>query len=215
MFEIISTALIMGFSTGLSCMAFCVPLIVPYSGSAPKPGWLNGLTSAASFSFGRLISYTTLLLAISLLKSFLPDNTLTEAIATLVTGLIAIFSALVVFEILNWPTGIGKSFCQIVSGSKPPFYMGMLAGFRPCPPLIAALAFILTLTTLTRMGAYLVTFWVATSIPILLIGAAGGGAASILGQKIGLARIRRISGIALVVVGFILVLQAIALFLEL
>ncbi len=211
MLELISAALVMGFGTGFSCMAFCVPLVVPYSGSIPEPNWKRGLLSATLFSFGRLVSYSCLLVVMALVKSFLPDNNLTEALATLITGLIALTSALVTLRIINWSSGFGRLFCNTASGANPPFFMGLLTGFRPCPPLLAALAYVLTLDTLLQMGLFLTVFWMTTSLPILSIGAASGGAAAMLRQKLGEARIRRISGIALGVVGVVFILQAIGM----
>lgn len=202
----------MGFNTGLSCLAFCVPIILPYSASVQKPNWFSGLTLAAFFSVGRLISYAALLLIFVFLKSFLPNNILTEALVTLITGAIVILSALATFGILNWSSGVGSHFCRMVSGSKTPFYLGILMGFRPCPALISALAFTLTLTTPIKMSMFLVSFWLATSVLVLFLGSAGGGLAYFFGQRISLTRVRRISGIAMMVIGLVLVLQAIGLF---
>jgi len=85
-------------------------------------------------------------------------------------------------------------------------------GFRPCPALIAALTFTLTLTTPIKMSMFLVSFWLATSVLVLFLGSAGGGLAYFFGQRISLTRVRRISGIAMMVIGLVLVLQAIGLF---
>jgi hypothetical protein len=83
---------------------------------------------------------------------------------------------------------------------------------RPCGPLVAALAFVLTLPGIASMGLFLLFFWLASSLLMLGVGAAGGGLGAILSHQIGLDRTRRIASLTMVVIGLLFVLQAIGLF---
>ena len=162
-------------------------------------------------SLGRLISYSGLLLVFAVLKFALPRGAFTTGIATMLSGVIAILGALGAFGVLNWATDIGKIFCRMVSDKKPPFYLGLLTGMRPCAPLIAALTFALTLSGFNEMSPFIVSFWLASSVLILILASATGGLASKFGQRIGIMRLRRIGGITLMVVGLVLVVQSITL----
>jgi hypothetical protein len=74
------------------------------------------------------------------------------------------------------------------------------------------MAFVLTLPNITKMGVFMLSFWLASSAILLIIGGIGGGVMAVLGKRIGIDRIRRISAMAMAVVGVVLLLQAIGYF---
>jgi sulfite exporter TauE/SafE len=201
----------MGFGASLGCLATCVPVLVPYTATAEKPSIRSGLVSALLFSIGRLIAYTGLLSVFVAVKEIIPISTTGVAVATLVSGIILVLSGLAAFGIFNRPSILSRTLCQHMSSVRSPLYLGILAGIRPCGPLLAAMTFMLTLPNIAEMSIFVIFFWLVSSFLLLAIGAAGGGLALILSRRIGVDRIRRIAGVAMVVIGLFLVAQAIGL----
>jgi len=209
MFEVVSTALVMGLSASVYCLSSCVPVLFPYTGTVSKPSFFSGFSLALLFSAGRLIAYVGLLSAFILLKQFVGLSTIVVAIATLISGLLLLLSALAVFGVFNRPSPLDRVLCRYVVGTKSPLYLGLLTGIRPCGPLLAAIAFVLTLSSIANMGAFILFFWLASSVTLFIITGIGGGIMAILSQRIGIDRIRRIAAIAMAVIAVFLVLQSI------
>jgi len=67
----ITTALVMGFSASLSCMAWCVPVIVPYTGAGEKSSLKSGFITSLLFTIGRLFSYAGLLAVFLAMKAII------------------------------------------------------------------------------------------------------------------------------------------------
>jgi sulfite exporter TauE/SafE len=134
-----------------------------------------------------------------------------EAAATLVSGAILIVSGLVSLGVFRWNSALSRVLCRHISTTRSPLYLGVLTGIRPCGPLLAALAFVLTLPGAGSMGLFLFFFWLASSVLLLGIGAAGGGLGAILSHRIGLDRTRRIAALTIVVIGLLFTLQGIGL----
>jgi sulfite exporter TauE/SafE len=64
-----------------------------------------------------------------------------------------------------------------------------------------------TLSGIAEVLLFMLSFWLASSVLIFLIGPISGGLAAAVGKKISIQRVRRISGVALVVVGLFLIVQ--------
>ena len=98
-----------------------------------------------------------------------------------------------------------------MTGDKSPLYLGMLTGLRPCGPLLAAITLALALPTIGEISAFILFFWLASSVVVLTLGAAGGQLARVAGGRLGIERLRQIVGIAMVVIGIFLLLQVASL----
>ena len=212
MIAAISAGLVMGFGASLTCMANCVPILVPVAASAEYPSIKKGIGSGALFSLGRLLSLVVLLAIFITIKEIATPGNSIIAIATLASGLILMVSSLSVLGVLNMVAS-SRLLCRYVSTKRSPLYLGILTGIRPCGPLLAALAYILALPKVVEMGVFLLFFWLASSLLIIAAGAISSGMAQVLGKGSGSNRIRRIFAIAMFVIGLILVLQAIGLLL--
>ena len=187
-------------------------MLAPYALSgANKPSVLSGLYSAGLFSLGRLIAYAGLLLVFIAIEEMVSISPALMAAAAVISGVILMLSGLAALGVFNKPSALGRILCRQMSGARSLLYLGILAGLRPCGPLLAALAFMLTLPGAVDMGVFMLVFWLASSILLLAVGVAGGGLASILGRSIGIDRIKRIAGIAMIVIGLFLLLQGIGL----
>ena len=211
MIAAVSSGLVMGFSAGIGCMATCVPMIIPYTATAENPSMLRGAGSTALFSIGRLIACAGLLAVFIAVRESLTLSQGVIAAATMISGLILTGSGLTVLGVFRRSAGLGRIVCHQMSGARSPLYLGILAGIKPCGPLMAAMAFMLTLPGVGEMSIFLLFFWLASSILLIVVGAAGGGLSIALGKYIGIERIRRIAGIAMLIIGLFLLLQGVGL----
>jgi sulfite exporter TauE/SafE len=214
MSTIIVSGLVMGFGASLGCLVSCVPVLLPYTAAAAQPSARSGLTSSILFSLGRLAAYTGLLVVLIALREIIDISIKVEAAATLVSGAILIISGLVSLGIFRWNSVLNRVLCRYISTTRSPLYLGILTGIRPCGPLLAALAFVLTLPSAANMSLFLFFFWLASSVLMLGIGVAGGSLGTVLSHQIGLDRTRRIAGLTMVVIGIFFTLQAIGLLIQ-
>jgi uncharacterized protein len=212
MSTVILSGLVMGFGASLGCLASCVPILIPYTAVAIRPSMWNGLLSSVLFSMGRLVAYAGLLLVLIALREAFTISLLVEAVAILASGIILIVSGLASLGAFNWNMALSHVLCRHISTTRSPLYLGVLTGVRPCGPLVAALAFVLTLPGVASMGLFLLFFWLASSFLMLGVGAAGGGLGAILKKQIGLDRTQRIAGLTMVFIGLLFLLQAVGLF---
>ncbi|OPX91604.1 MAG: hypothetical protein A4E53_00680 [Pelotomaculum sp. PtaB.Bin104] len=203
----ITTALVMGFSASLSCMAWCVPVIVPYTGAGEKSSLKSGFITSLLFSIGRLFSYAGLLAIFLAMKAIFTLSPVITLVAGLTSGIIMILSGLASMGILPWNNRIGRLVCRQAAGNRSPFYLGLLTGLRPCGPLLAAIAFAITLSETAYIAAFILFFWIASSLLVLVLGAAGGQVFSFIGGRIGSQRLHNIVGTAMVIIGLFLILQ--------
>jgi uncharacterized protein len=212
MLALISSALVMGLSASTYCLASCVPVLVPYAGTVGKPSLLSGFSLALLFSLGRLIAYGCLLAAFIALKEFVGVSNIVVSSARLVSGMLLILSALITFGALSRLKMLEHILCSYVAGGRSPLYLGIMTGIKPCGPLLAAIAFVLTLPSIGRMSVFMLAFWLASSVVLVSIGGFGGGVMSLVSKRIGAERMRRIAAIAMAFIGLVLILQAVGSF---
>jgi sulfite exporter TauE/SafE len=210
MLSVILAALAMGVGTIVSCAALCIPLVLPYAASADRPGFLSGAAPGLAFSIGRLVSYVVLMLFLFFLKSTIQENLLTIAIVNVTSGLVAILSGLFILGAFKRYPAINKHYCLMFKGTRSPFVLGLLAGITPCAPLFAALAFIMTLNSLFTMSLFMLCFWLASTLLIILLSSMSGVLASLLTRRVGLERVRRIASIAIIVIGLVLLIRGLS-----
>ena len=203
--------LTLGIGLATSCAVLCLPILVPYIASSAQPSMIRGLYSALVFSSGRLISYLALGLIFGLLITTVEINPAITAAATLVLGLLLAFHGLSVLGLFKTKSIIGSIFCRYTEGKRSLVYLGMLTGLRPCLPLIAALTYSITLTGIGETITFMMSFWLASSLLIFLVGPLSGALVGATGKKISVERIRRISSLALVAIGLVFTVQGIGL----
>jgi len=209
---IVLSGLVMGFGASLGCLGTCVPVLLPYTAAAAQPSVRSGFFSSLLFSIGRLLAYAGLLIVLLALSEVITISIRIEAIAMLISGFILLFSGLVSLGAFQWNSGLSHILCRHLSSTRSPLYLGILTGIRPCGPLLAALAFVLTLPGVVSMGIFLLCFWLASSILLLGIGVAGGGLGAILSRQAGLDRTRRIASLTMIVISILFIFQGISSF---
>ena len=209
--SVIYMGLALGIGLATSCAVLCLPILVPYIASSAKPSIIRGLYTTLVFSSGRLISYLALGLIFGLLITTVEINPVITAAATLVLGLLLTIHGLSVLGLFKTKSILSSIFCRYTEGEKSLIYLGMLTGLRPCLPLIAALTYSITLSSIGETLTFMVSFWFASSLLIFLIGPASAAVLGVTSKKISVERIRRISSLALVVIGLFFTIQGIGL----
>jgi sulfite exporter TauE/SafE len=199
----------MGLSASLVCLGWCVPVIMPYTATAERPSVVSGLITTSLFSLGRLISYLFLMSLFLIFRALVPLSPVLGNIATLVSGIVLVLSGLAAAGALKWRSGFAGMLCGRVAGTKSPLYLGVLTGLRPCGPLLAAMAFMLALPTSLTIGLFMVSFWVASSLLVIVMGVVGGGLSNLISKKLGINRLRSITGMAMIFIGLFLLLVGI------
>jgi sulfite exporter TauE/SafE len=207
--SVVSSGFVMGFSASLVCLGWCVPVIMPYTATGERPGIRSGLLTGGLFSLGRLVSYLALMSVFLAFRSLVPLSPDLGTAATLLSGLILILSGLSATGAIKLRASFASMLCRRVAGSPSPFYLGVLTGLRPCGPLLAAMAFLLALPSAMTMGIFIASFWVASSLLVLILSVVGGGISVLAGKKVGIERVRTITGMAMIFIGFFLILVSV------
>lgn len=218
MYSIIPVAFTLGLSFSVACTATCLPVLLPYITSAEHPTIRGGLYSTILFSFGKLIAYLTLGLLFGLLATSLEMSPGVAAGLKLTLGGLLVIHGLVTFGILNIKSGvlgikskIGAAFCSYTMTKRAPVYLGILTSIRPCMSLLAALAYTITLPGIGEITLFMLVFWLGSSLVVILLGTLTGVLARTVANSIRAERVRRISGIAMLVIGMVFILQGLGM----
>jgi len=207
--SVVSSGLIMGLSASLVCMGWCVPVIMPYTAVSERPSPWSGVLTTGLFSIGRLVSYILLMSVFLVFRTLVPISAVLGTAATIVSGIILIISGLSATGAIRLRMGFAGLLCSRIGGTRSPLYLGVLTGLRPCGPLLAAMAFMLALPSAASIGFFMASFWAASSLLVIVLGLVGGGITVLVSKKLGLERLRRITGIAMVFIGVFLLLVGI------
>ncbi len=211
MLSIIYLGLTIGVGASASCAAICTPVLVPYIASSEKPTIAKGLSTSILFSIGRLFSYLVLGLVFGLLIVSVEINPVVTASITMLLGFLLVLHGLSTFGLFTIKNPLGSMLCRYTANKRSPVYLGILTGLRPCIPLIAALTYTLTLASTAHVLLFMVSFWLGSSLLILLIGPLSGALAGLAAKRVTADRIRRIAGIALFLVGIFFIIQGLGL----
>ena len=170
--DVILEPLLAGLSMGLFCCASCYPFLLPVfaaerrSARATIAVWLQ-------FLAGRLAGYVLFGAAIGWLGERFDAAGLALASAV---GMMAMAALLV-----SYAVGFRKpkwSCCAAGTrrGAALPALLGFLLGLHACPPFLMSAAYVFTLHSALKGGAYFLVFFCATSlyfVPLAFAGALG------------------------------------------
>jgi sulfite exporter TauE/SafE len=181
---------IMGLTMGWGpCLAFCVPVLLPYIAATQK-GWLEGLKATLAFSASRIVPYAILGSISAALGQYLIGNFYQSRAVSIIQISAAGFILLVGLVVL-----VGKSphlrICRTLSqhiggeSVKGMILLGFLIGILPCIPLVGLLTYIAFISENFLQGIFLgLTFGAGTIIsPLILFGPLAGGVSSVLFKR--------------------------------
>ncbi len=204
---LITTSLTLGLSASTSCTALCLPVLLPYLASGQDTRIMSSLGTVGLFSLGRLVSYTALGLAVVFLLGSVNISPALISGVNICLGVLLAVYGLYTLGAFSARRNPAAKACNCVASSRPHFYMGMLVGLRPCVPLLAALVYTVQLSDVFQVVAFMFFFCLASSLIILVAACAGRGVINLIINKIGLPRMRRLSGLVLIFTGLFFVLQ--------
>lgn len=171
--------LLLGLSTGITCLAYCSPVLVPYLLGEGKSVRQTAST-LSQFMLGRLLGYLLFAVFAWLVGYYL--GALTDR-REMLMGLIYILLASLLFWYgLSQPVApcAGRSLrarrtqISLRHPSLVPLLMGLLTGLNLCPPFLLAFAVAGENPTLTHSLLFFLSFFLGTTLfflPVALLGA--------------------------------------------
>ena len=166
--SIVGKALVLGFSTGLFCVGFCVPLLGPVMLGREKSGFRDSAGSIGLFMAGRLVAYLLFGLVFGALGGIISSiwaiKTVLLPVVYAVLGILMILYGFV----QSFPhIGFCRALSPRVRSNWYLLVIGFLAGINICPP------FLLAVTTAMDIGGtlngmlFFFVFFLATSVYLL------------------------------------------------
>jgi len=172
MVDIITKGMLLGLSTGVFCLAYCIPVIFPLICAEKRPWLSERAWLVLKFFLGRLIAY----LAFGGMVGYMGQRFSSPLLHKFAAGSIVILSILLILY------GILKGFpqlriCPTINRFLPkkrlPLLMGLFTGFNVCPPFLLALTYVFNLGQITKGVVFFFAFFIATSlylVPFVFIG---------------------------------------------
>ncbi len=206
MIILVAAGVTLGLTLGVSCVAQCAPILGPHI-AAEHPNAKKGLIASIYFSLGRLLSYLFLGLIVGYVGGYFLNSSVSALVIIPLGIILILYGFLISFgSKLRFASIICCGFSKV----KSTFLLGMMLGLRPCIPLIAALTYSATLSTVFDSLVFMGSFWLGSTAYVPILGILAGTLTHFAIVRSNVDRIRRISGIALIVVGLIFVNQGIA-----
>lgn len=196
----------------MSCIAFCAPVLIPHI-VADQRGVKRGSYASFLFSLGRLLAYLLHAVILGLLGQALAEHAYKWASPIMITlgALLIVYGFFISYGRHMWPKLTPKA-CRQFGSHNSTFVIGVLVGLSPCFPLVMAIAYSATLGSVVLSIAFFVFFWVGSSMYMWILGGIAGAIGELAVIHARIERIRRICGIALVMVGLLFASEGISFF---
>lgn len=175
--------------------------------AAEHPEAKKGLIASLYFSVGRLFSYLILGLAVGYFGKVFFNPSVAALVVIPLGAVLMIYGFFISF---GTQMKYASLICCGFSKVKSTFILGLILGLRPCLPLIAALTYSVTLSSILGSLVFMTSFWLGSTAYVPIMGILAGVLTHFAVSRSNIERVRRISGIALAVVGFIFVNQGVA-----
>lgn len=205
---IVIEGLLIGLSIGAYCIGFCLPILTPHVMIGHR-GVKSGFKASLLFCLGRLIAYLPLGLLLGIVGSVVIEEILPtySAVGLSILGFFVIIYAIFTsIEEVNLKRFF-PSLCPVFEGSKSSFVLGFAAALIPCFPLIAVIARALIEASVLHSVVLLISFWLGTSVYLIIIGVLSSIVGVSLELRIGMKRIRRICGYSMMIVGLLFMVE--------
>ena len=199
-------ALILGLSTGMFCLGYCMPVVLPlFFGKQNLPGnTVNYML--VRFLSGRMAAY----LIFGAAAGFAGREINQLIFRRISAGAMIVLAVLLIFNSVSQQKR-GKKSCPAGKHTKKqekmPFIMGMLTGLNVCPPFLLAASYVFRMGEVIKGMIFFSVFFVATSVYMLPL---------LFGRRLsGYAQIRWIANLTGVVSGIIFLFTGVTSFLYL
>lgn len=194
MWQIIFKGALLGFSTGLFCLGYCLPILLPFLAKKDFSQSKVELKVISLFALGRFFGY----LLFGALLGFLGlklNNPLIHRLVAISIILLALY--LLTFGLFKRvPEKRGCLYLdQLLCKKGTPVLLGFFTGLNVCPPFLLAISYTFELRQALTGLFFFGSFWIGTSLYLIPIG--------LLGQFSRYPQVRTIAGMANILVGFI------------
>lgn len=174
MLALLARAAVLGLSTGLFCVGFCVPLVGPVLLGRERAGMRDSLRAMGLFLGGRLVAYLLFGIVFGLLGAVIAP--VWQAKAWLLPAVYALLGLLMIAYglVLSMPhIGLCRLLAPRVQSSWYLVALGFLAGLNLCPPFLLAVTTVIDVGGALRGMLFFFVFFLATSVylvPLLFSG---------------------------------------------
>ncbi len=179
--------------------------------AAEHPEAKGGLVASIYFSGGRLLAYLTLGVLVGYFGSYFFNPLAVASVMIPLGAILIVYGLLISF---GTRTKHASKVCSQFGRVKSTFILGLILGLRPCIPLMAALTYSATLSSMFGSLLFMASFWLGSTLYVPILGVLAGTITHLAVLHSNIERVRRISGIALATVGFIFVTQGLAFMLS-
>jgi sulfite exporter TauE/SafE len=189
---------LLGLSTGVFCLGYCAPVLVPYVLAEARPQLGINLGLVGQFLLGRLAAYALSGLVAGYLGVQVGGSLPRWVIALSLMGLSLLLVLYALAQSLPRP-----GLCRFVRGHSarmsPVF--GFLTGLNPCPPFLLATAYVFKDADPLGGALLFVAFFVGTSLYMLPL--------AFVGLLSRYEQIREVARLTAIIVGVVFLLMGI------
>jgi len=160
---------LLGLSTGVVCVAYCGPVLLPYL-MAESRGLRRSYLMVAVFLAGRLTAYLITALLAGLIGQSIVQQSDTR-ITLMGIAYMMLSSLLIIYGFHRFKEiCLGKSFAETTDGGKEkvtylvPYTGGFLTGINICPPFLLAITGAIDSESVTGSVLFFLFFFLGTSI---------------------------------------------------
>jgi sulfite exporter TauE/SafE len=161
MVEIFIQGILLGLSTGVSCIGYCSPLFIPYL-LCEKIGFKTNVIKVVEFLSGRLVAYIIWGIAVGTFSNFFSSYGKKISIVAI---LFSSFLLLAYGIMKNFPN---LTFCKRLKNinlvNQFPFFLGISVGINICPPFIMAISYLLNVGKVKESVIFFIFFFLGTSV---------------------------------------------------
>jgi sulfite exporter TauE/SafE len=165
MLEVTIQGILLGLSTGLSCLGYCGPVFVPLMMSENRGAAQSALV-LGELALGRLAAYLAFGAAVGYIGMRLEGPSFQRVMA----GAMVVLSILLLLYVATkeWPhlplcRWAGKRYVRF------PIAFGFLTGFNVCPPFLLAISHAFGLGSIVKGMSLFGGFFMGTSVYLLLL----------------------------------------------
>ncbi len=204
---IVATAFVLGLVASLSCLGFCIPILVPFIMEKDK-NLKEGLFSSIFFLIGRLIIYLTIGTTIFMIGSAATERspTIWLKIAAWTLGcVVMLYGVWTVFKFSKpkWcPATLANNYRPVFS-----VILGLLIGSFFCWALWLMIGLAVLSGDFPTLLLSVIAFWMGSSACIITAGTISGGVGGRWRKKIGADRLRDVCGMVLILVGILYLIR--------
>lgn len=162
MTEVIINGVMLGLSTGISCLGYCSPLFVPYLLSE-KTEFKTNVLRVSEFLSGRLLAYILWGFMIGKFSDYIESDYMKK-----VSVYAILFSSILLITygmMKNFPQ---LKFCQKLEHTKGihrfPLLLGITVGLNICPPFVMGISYLLNVGKVRESMIFFIFFFLGTSV---------------------------------------------------